>query len=147
MKRIVSALAVAALALSACGGGGGGDQAKAADKLIASGKEAGFELDEACVKDLAGKLSDADAKLIVEAGADDDPTLSAEGEALGNQAIGCVSKDSFVDQILAELPDDGSVDKDCVKDKLKDLDPADLASGEVPDEMSTAMVECIKLDS
>jgi hypothetical protein len=46
---------------------------------------AGYEFDQDCLLTAVEKLSSADAKLIVAAGPNGDPTLSAEGEQLGTE--------------------------------------------------------------
>ena len=79
--RILGSIAIAALALTACGGSGG-NQGEVADLLVESASDEGIELDEGCVEDVAGKLSDDDAQRIIDAGSDGDAVLSAEGEAL-----------------------------------------------------------------
>ena len=53
----------------------------------------GIQIDEDCFIAVAGQLSEADAQLIIAAGAGGSPTLSTEGEALGAQAAACVTTD------------------------------------------------------
>jgi hypothetical protein len=131
--RFICSIATVTLVLAACGGGDGasGKQGEVADQLVASASEAGLELDTACVDDIASKLSDDDAQRILDAGPDGDPTLSDEGEALGEQIFGCVSMDSFVDSLVAEVGEE-NVDVDCLKEALKGVDPAELGSGDLP---------------
>lgn len=142
-KYVISSFAALTLVLSACGGGGGasGDQAKVTDMMMDVAGEQSIELDRACVEDKAAQLSDADAKALVEAGVDGDPQLSPEGDAIGEEIFSCVNIDSFVDSIVADLPDDGSIDIDCVKEKLGDLKTAD----EVSTEMMSIAFDCSDL--
>ncbi len=137
--RLISSLAIATLTLAACGGSGG-QQDEAADMMLAAAAdEEGFELDEECVRATAAKLSDDDAKKIVEAGPDGEPQLSAEADELATEMFGCVNTDALVDQMVAEIGDEG-VDADCLKRVLGDVDPATLAEGP-PEEI----FECIEL--
>ena len=137
--RIICSIATAALVLGACGGGGGGSRGEDVDQLMTSAKDTGLDLDKSCVEDIASKLSDDDAKRIVDAGPDGTPVLSDEGEALGEEILGCVSMDSLIDSIVADVGDE-NVDVECLKDALKGLSPAELAAGDLPD----GMLDCIK---
>lgn len=56
----------------------------------------GVEIDETCFIAVAAQLSEADAQLIIAAGSQGSPTLSAEGEALGAEAQKCVTADPSV---------------------------------------------------
>jgi len=136
--RIISSLAVATLVLSACGGSGG-DQGEVADLLIESAAEEGLELDKDCVNDVADKLSDEDAEKMVEAGVDGDADISPEAEALAFEMISCLDADSLVDSMIEEMGDE--VDADCMRDVLKDVDPAALATGDLPD----GFLDCMDL--
>jgi hypothetical protein len=135
--RIISTLAAATLALSACGGGGAsGAQGEAADALAESAEAEGLDIDKGCVEDLAKKLSDADAEKLAAAGADDDPELSPEGEALQFELFDCVDIDSYVDLLVEDMGDE--VDADCLKDALEDMD---LSKGE--EALTGALFECV----
>ncbi len=79
-------------------GGAGGttssidDRIVVVEQVLAQGTELGIAFDNQCVFDLVAQLSDADAKLLADsarAGAQQSPTLSAEGEALGEQLLNC----------------------------------------------------------
>lgn len=153
-KKIISALAAGVLVLAACGSDSGGRasgaQGDAADAAIAAAKEEGVELDEDCVNDLAGKLSDEDAEAIVAAGPDGDADVSAEGEAIGTQLLGCLDNEQLIDLFVSQISASGQAfDEDCVRDGLKDLDLADLASSEegdgAPTEVINAMFKCFEL--
>ena len=75
-SRIAITIATLAFVLVSCGGGDGGEfQDKVADQLIENMQETGFDVDADCVRDATNKLSDADAKLIFDAG--------PEGDAVG----------------------------------------------------------------
>ncbi|MFK7919250.1 MAG: hypothetical protein AB8G14_14335 [Ilumatobacter sp.] len=87
-KRAVAIVAVAGLALAACGsdsdgGDGSSDQDKVADLVIGAAADAGAEPDSDCIRDAAQAISDDDAAALVEAGLEGDPDVSAAtGEAL-----------------------------------------------------------------
>jgi len=136
--RIISSLAAATLFVSACGGGAGGSQGEVADLFLASGQEEGLDLDKGCVEDVTAKLSDDDAKKLVDAGVEGDPELSAAGEALAFELAGCINADALVDQMIEELGGDQNVDADCLEDALDGFDPT---SAELPD----GIFECITL--
>lgn len=137
--QLIVPVAAAALLLGACGGGSSDSHTEVVDQLMASADAAGLVLDRSCVEDIAARLSDDDSKRIIEAGPDRQPVLSDEGEALGTEIFGCVSTDSLVDSIIADMGD-ANVDVACMKDALKGLDTATLASGNLPD----GVLECIK---
>lgn len=100
--RLFGSLAIAALALSAtaCGGdddsAGGSAQDQVADMMIDVLNEAGdvegasVDIDEDCLREKAGKLSDDDAKAIIDAGPDGEPEVSAEADAIGDELFECV---------------------------------------------------------
>lgn len=140
-NRIITLAATAVLTLSACGGGGGGgggDQTKVADKLLEEANAQDIVLDGACVKELAGKLSDDDAKKILN---EEDP--SPEGEAIGAQMFSCADTDAIVDQVIEQMGDTEGLDADCLKDALKDLDPAEMEAGSPA--FAEAMTKCITI--
>lgn len=105
-SRLIGTLAVSALALAACGGddddggGGGSPQDQVADMMLevldeelsAEGME-GVSIDEDCVREAMGELSDEDAEAIVAAGPDGDPEVSASAEAIGESMFECVDID------------------------------------------------------
>ena len=152
-KKLISAIAAGVLVLATCGSdsdsgttdsgtsaeagttvgdadsGAGSDQEQAADAAIAAAKAEGIELDEDCVNELAGQLSDEDAKAIVAAGTDGDADVSAEGEAIGTQLIGCADNDQIIDLFITQMEASGQdFDEDCVRDNMKDLDLAELTA-------------------
>jgi hypothetical protein len=137
--RIICSVATAALLLGACGSGSNNAHTEVVDQLMESADAAGLVLDRSCVEDIAAQLSDDDSKRIIEAGPDEQPVLSDEGEALGTDLFGCVSTDSLVDSIITDMGDE-NVDVECMKDALKGLDTATLAAGDLPD----GIFECIK---
>jgi hypothetical protein len=112
--RLVATIAIIALALAACGGdddGGGNPQDQVADMMIEvlddvtelEGVE-GVEIDEGCIRDKVGELSDEDAQAILDAGPEGDPDVSDEADAIGEAMVECVDM-SGVD--LGELDTDG----------------------------------------
>mgnify|MGYP001817806181 CR=1 FL=1 len=135
--QIIASLAAATLLFSACGGSSG-SQGEVADLMIEDAEAGGIELDEGCVKDIAGELSDEDAEKMVAAGVDGEADISAEGQALGLKMLSCVDTDALVDQMVAELGDE--IDADCLKDALKDVD---LSAGE--EALFGAMMQCANL--
>ena len=117
--RLFGTLAIAALVLTACGGGGddggggdggGGAQDQVADMMIDVLTEASeiegvdVTIDEDCIRDKVGQLSDADAQAIVDAGPDGDPEVSAEADAIGETMIACVD---LGDIDLGDIDSDG----------------------------------------
>ncbi|MGB0113847.1 MAG: hypothetical protein WBP59_11550, partial [Ilumatobacteraceae bacterium] len=79
-KTAAITLAIASLLVAGCGsdsdGGLDGPQGDAAKATIEAAADAGVELDEDCVNEVAAKLSDADATIIA-TNADED--VSDEG--------------------------------------------------------------------
>jgi hypothetical protein len=143
-------IVVAGLTLAACGGSDGGTsgvQSQAAKQTIDAAKDAGFDLNEACVNDIAGQLSDEDAQAIVDAGPDGDPDVSSEGSALASQLASCLSQEDLLDEFIAGMKADGQAfDEACVRENLKDFDLGALAAqGEnatPSDELLAALFEC-----
>ena len=91
-RRVAAAVLAGGLLFAACGdddgGSGGGDQGELADLFLDFLDEEGngITVDDGCVRDLIGQLSDEDAAIILEAGVDGDPEgVSAGGEAIGEQ--------------------------------------------------------------
>lgn len=151
-SRGIAALAVGGLLLAACGsddGGAGGAQGEAADAAMEAAAAEGFELDEGCVNDLAGDLSDEDAQAIVDAGPDGSADLSAEGEALSLELLTCVDSDALVDQFIEGMAQSGEdFDEACAREQLADFDIAELvATGDEtpPTDLIQAMVQCIDI--
>ncbi len=145
---------VVGLALAGCGSdgdSGGGDlgapQAAAAAATIQSASEAGLELDQGCVNDLAAQLSDGDAEAIASS---DDAEISAEGQALGAELLGCADADALVDAFIAGMSESGQeIDEGCARDALQDVDIPELVaateSGDMPSDVVAALVECVDL--
>lgn len=89
--------------LAGCGGGdggsGGGNQDKVADMLIdairTTDDTEGITVDEDCVRDKVGELSDDDAKKILDAGPEGEPEgLSEEANGIGSSIFtDCVDID------------------------------------------------------
>lgn len=128
------------------GGSGGAVQREAAELAIAAAGVQGLELDEECVNEIAAELSDEDAQLIVDAGPDGDPALSAEGEALTTQLLTCVDQDALIDLFVAGLEESGEdFDEDCVRESLEDVDlGAALGEDEAPPELIRAVTDCVE---
>jgi hypothetical protein len=131
--RSITILAVALLALGACSN----DQSDVADAAIDQAADVGMTLDKACVTPIAEQLSDADVKSLEEGS---DAVTSPEGEILiGRMMIECASAEDIAEGLLADLPDDGTIDKMCIAEAMKS---ADLSSG-MDQAMSEAMTPCI----
>ena len=98
--RLVTTVALAALALSACGGGDdGGDgspQDEVADMMIETLRDADdvegldVEIDEDCVRDATSGLGDDDARAIVEAGPEGEADVGEDARAVGMALFECV---------------------------------------------------------
>ena len=149
-KSFTLIIAIAGLALAACGssdGGAGGAQAEAAQQTIDAASEAGFELDEACVNDITEQLSEDDAQAIVDAGPAGNPAVSAEGSALASRLAGCLSQEALLDEFIAGMEADGQVfDEACVRENLAEFDLGELATqgdnATASNEMVAAVFEC-----
>ena len=139
-KKLFSTLAAMAVVASACGGSGGGDQGEVADLFIELASDEGLELDRGCVEDAAARLSDDDAKAIVEAGTDGNPDLSPEADEIGDSIFNCVDASSFVDSILAEYEDDDTIDVDCLRKELDGLTTPE----EIQDKVFDVALACSK---
>ena len=90
-KQLVSAL-VAGLVLVACGSdsdGGSSNQDKVADLIINAAEEAGASPDADCIRDTAKKISDADAKAMVDAGIQGEPDISTEANEILGEILTC----------------------------------------------------------
>ena len=145
-SRVFATISVAALALAACGGGDSA-QDEVADMMIEELEAEGMDVDEDCVRDAAGELSDDDAQAIVDAGPDGDPDVSDEAMAAASSLMGCVDLGSIVDEaiddMVAEMGEE-NVDRECMEEALGDLDLA--AMEEDPSAMMGPMMECITID-
>jgi hypothetical protein len=102
--RAIVVASATVLALAACGGdddGGSGVQGEVADMMIDAMNESfseegieGIDLDEDCVRDAVGQLSDDDAQKILDAGPDNEPEgLSDEADEAAQALIDCVDID------------------------------------------------------
>lgn len=122
-------LLVTATVLAACGGGSGGDQGEVADLFIQAADEEGFELDRECVETAAAKLSDDDARKILDAGIDGDPDVSDDANAVADEMADCLPIDSLIDSLLEEFGDDDTVDTACLRDELAGVaNPTELSA-------------------
>lgn len=152
MRRTFMIATIAAgLALTACGSDGdsgselSGPQADAARSAIDSAAEDGVELDESCVNEIAGQLSDEDASL---AAAESDADLSPAGEALTVELLSCADEDAIVDLFVEELSQSGvPLDEDCAREQIEDFDVIELftAAGEgsePPQDFVDALTTC-----
>lgn len=67
-------------------------QAQVLAQTITALTTSGAEFDEACVTEQITQLSDDDAQLILDAGAEGTPTVSPAGEAIGAELLNCVTQ-------------------------------------------------------
>ena len=149
-RSLASTIVIAGLTLAACGSSdssSSGVQADAAQQTIEAAKDAGFDLDHACVNDITEQLSDDDAQAIVDAGPGGEPDVSAEGSALANQLVNCISQEALLDEFVAGMVADGQAfDEECVRENLKEFDLAALAAqganATPSNEMAAALFEC-----
>ena len=151
-KTLAIGVAIVGLVLAGCGSDGGsngdlsGAQADAAAATLDQAESGGLTLDEECVNDLASQLSDDDAEKIA---ANDNAELSPEGEALGMELLGCADQDALIDLFVKGLTGSGgeAIDEGCARDKLKDVDIAELVAssegGDPPADVIAAIAECI----
>jgi hypothetical protein len=152
MRRTFTIAAVTAgLLLTACGSDGdnGGDltesQAAAAESAISSAAEDGITLDEGCVNDIAGQLTEEDAVL---AAGEDDAELSPEGEALTVQLLSCADEGEIIDLFIEGLSETGPpLDEDCARSELEAFDVVEIltAAGngdEPPQDLIDALTPC-----
>jgi hypothetical protein len=131
--RTLTLLAVAGLTLAACSN----DQSDVADAFIEQAADEGMTLDEACVNGIAESLTDDDVKSLEEGS---DQVTSSEGELLlARMAIECGTAEEVATVFLSDLPDDGSIDKQCVAESLQ---AADLAAG-IDEPLAAAVTECL----
>ena len=146
-SRVFAGLVAAALVLSACGDGGG-KQDEVADMVIEEMASQDVEMDEDCVREAAGALSDDDAQKILDAGPEGDAgELSPEAQDAARSLINCVDTDALVDQIVESMVGSiGSenIDVDCLKEELRGLDLANLEEDDTS--MMSALSECLNLD-
>ncbi|MCB0967494.1 MAG: hypothetical protein KDB37_11720 [Ilumatobacter sp.] len=145
-SRLFATLSVAALTLAACGGGGG-SQDEVADMMIEEMEAEGMDVDEDCVRDAAGELSDDDAQAILDAGPGGDPDVSDDAQAAAAKLIDCVDIGSIVEEQIDALVDEmgeENVDRECLDNALDDLDLA--AMEEDPSALMGPMMECITID-
>ena len=151
-KTLAIGVAIVGLVLTGCGSDGGSDgglsgpQAAAAAATLEQAESGGMALDEECVNDLASQLSDEDAEKIA---AEDDAELSPEGEALGMELLGCADQEALIDLFIAGMAGSGdNIDEDCARDKLQDVDIAELVAssedGDPPGDVIAAIAECVE---
>ncbi|HYN32103.1 MAG TPA: hypothetical protein VES40_05720 [Ilumatobacteraceae bacterium] len=151
-KTLVIGVAFVGFVLTGCGSDGGGEggsdlsgpQAAAVAATLEQAESGGLTLDEECVNGIASQLSEEDAEKIV---ADNDDDLSAEGEALGMELLGCADQDGLIDLFITGMAGSGAAfDEDCAREKLQDIDIAELVAssdgGDPPADVIAAIAEC-----
>lgn len=153
MRKFLVLAAAAALFLGACSSDDGGadltaDQQEVVDALLASAEEEGFGIDESCVEDVAAGLSDEDAAALAATVESDEEPTSEQMTAVG-ELFNCIDRDDFVDSIVEDLETSGAtVDADCLRDALADVDMAEFIaavdSDEPPSEFVDAITSCVQ---
>jgi hypothetical protein len=130
--KLLSALAVTAVVVTACGGSGG-RQSEVADLFMELAPDEGIEFDRTCVEEAAAGLSDADAQQIVEAGTEGNPQLSPEAQAIRTTMFGCDDISAHVDSIISQFEDDDLIDADCLRAEFEGLSTPDEIEEKVVD--------------
>ena len=131
---------------------------------LVSGSLAGMTVDEQCVRDAVGKLSDDDLRAIVAAGMDGDPDVSAEADAIGASLIECVTDfgdeldtsgtgsipggiamtDALIDLFVEQIEATGlQADRPCLEEALADVDVAQLADVMNNSELMATLSACV----
>lgn len=123
--RSITSILVAGLAgLAGCGGSGEGKQGEVADLFVELAGDQGITLDRDCVEEEAGDMSDADAAAIVEAGSDGSPEMSPEASEIAARMLRCFDAGTYLDSVVEQFENDGSVDTACLREQLGGLDSA-----------------------
>lgn len=136
------------------------------DQLVAtvmSGFD-GMTVDEQCVRDAVGKLSDDDLRAIVQAGEEGDPQVSAEADEIGTSLVECVTDfgddidtsgdgsvpsgiemtDALVDVFVEQLEASGvQADRPCIEQALQGIEVAELTDVMNNAELMSAITACI----
>lgn len=131
---------------------------------LVSGSLAGMTVDEQCVRDAVGKLSDDDLRAIVDAGMDGDPDVSAEADAIGASIVECVTDfgdeldtsgsgsvpggiamtDALIDVFVEQIEATGlQADRPCIEQALAGIDIAQLADVMNNSELMSTLSACI----
>ncbi|MEY4230552.1 MAG: hypothetical protein RLZZ362_1401 [Actinomycetota bacterium] len=131
---------------------------------LVSGSLAGMTVDEQCVREAVGKLSDDDLRAIVAAGQDGDPTVSAEADAIGASLVECVTDfgdeldtsgtgpipdgiamtDALIDLFVDQIEATGlQADRPCIEQALAGIDVAQLAGVMNNSELMSTLSACI----
>ena len=134
------------------GGGGGAelsaDQQAVVDEMMSSAETQSFDVDRACVEQVAAKLSDADAALLA---ADPTAEVSEAADDLSSELFGCIDSDDLADGYVQELEAAGTVfDEQCVRDAVAGFDPTAVTDASAPAprvELATLIYECVELGS
>ena len=137
--RTLGVTAAAALALAACGsddgggtstqdddGGGSSTQDEVAVLFVDAMEAQDIAVDLDCTKEAASGLSDEDAQELVDAGVGASSVESPGAAEFAATATSCIDISSLVDLFGEDL-----VDGDCLEEVLKNVDPADLAPGDL----------------
>lgn len=144
------ALVLGATFLVGCGSNDSGndsDRRAIVDKTVANAAESGIELDKACVAKVVDTLSAADVTAIAN---DDNENISDEGRNASLELIRCADEEQMTDLFIEGMrASDQDFDEACVREKLVDIDIADLVAAaqgsSPPSDIVDAMVECFPM--
>ncbi len=121
-----------------------------AAEVVRQAQEQGLVVDAACVEAVAEQLTGADQQLLIDSFAEGntDPQLSAAGEALGTQIIGCADTSSLVDSMMDSFGSMPGMDTECMRGILEQLDAEQLsrfAQGDTTGtgDVTTQMMGCL----
>ncbi|MGA9277897.1 hypothetical protein [Ilumatobacter sp.] len=117
-----------------------GEQGRVADLLMSGAADSGIELDEDCVNENVGQLTDDDAQAIADAGLTGEVEVSPEADAIGDTVFSdCIDAESYAIATAEAMGDvDETVDVDCLKDALSGLTP-----DEIDDQLFDEAASCI----
>ena len=104
----------------------------------------GVAVDEDCVREVAGGLSDDDAEQILAAGPAGDPDVSPEADDVAAELIECGDLTPIVDQVIADMVaefGDENVDEGCIRAAVAEFDVAELEQSEAA--LTAAWIDCI----
>lgn len=145
--RFRTLIATALVAVSACGGAPS-DQDKITDMVMQAAIDEGLELDKKCVSDLAAQISDADAKIIIDAGISGTGEVSEAATTIGLKMVSCTTNtDVLIETLVSELSTIEGLDADCLRSALKKLEPAQLGQPDDPSGVQAAVIGCISASS
>lgn len=117
----------------------GVEQQRVVDLLLSGAGDSGIELDEVCINENIGRLSDDDAKALADAGVGGEADISDEAAAIGETVFSeCVDAASYADaQVDAIGQIDETIDLECFRDALDGL-----TVDEIDEQIFDAATDC-----